>query len=206
MIAVPRIIVFSATRPLVIIRVIILVIKIIDKINTVIIADDEWWLPLLFSTLTPYNHHHKQIHHRHCHHHFTLYVTLIIHFYQFLLANDNNSSFWAFTSPIPNTELLQLAGFQIMIGNPGHQAFLTSVSITSPQGTVLTKVAELAILTNIGNTHNAGCSVLEIKTEFRHPVLNWWSICSLCIQCHLSPKWWCKSCQFFLLNFTRRLC
>ena len=130
MIAVPRIIVFSATRPLVIIRVIILVIKIIDKINTVIIADDEWWLPLLFSTLTPYNHHHKQIHHRHCHHHFTLYVTLIIHFYQFLLANDNNSSFWAFTSPIPNTELLQLAGFQIMIGNPGHQAFLRSVSIT----------------------------------------------------------------------------
>ena len=39
MIAVPRIIVFSATRPLVIIRVIILVIKIIDTINTVIIAD-----------------------------------------------------------------------------------------------------------------------------------------------------------------------
>ena len=73
-------------------------------------------------------------------------------------------------------------------------------------GAVLTKVAELAILTNIGNTHNAGCSVLEIKTEFRHPVLNWWSICSLCIQCRLSPKWWCKSCQFFFLYFKRRLC
>ena len=60
------------------------------------------------------------------------------------------------------------------------------------------------------NTHNTGCSVLEIKTELRDPVLNWWSICSFCVQNRLSPKWWCKSCQFFFYisreDYVNRLC